>query len=168
MLAITFKKKWYFIFLIQYTVLVSELTTFWSSVVCLNHWTMTPRPICNCCLIFSDTNNSDRSIWPPQKSGAWQVGDYPNDIKFIKKYLPKIKTMFTMHKKFIQKAQERFETWFTRRVAEIDCSLFFHFVIYFQTWLELPFILYCIVSSTDISHVSSFWEICNIWHLILS
>ncbi len=38
-----------------------------------------------------------------------------------------------MHKKFIQKAQERLQTWFTRRVAEIDCSLFFHFVIYFQT-----------------------------------
>ena len=56
---------------------------------------------------FSDTNNPDRSLWPPEKTGSWQVGDYPNDIKFFKKYFPKIKQMFTMHEHFIQKAQER-------------------------------------------------------------
>jgi hypothetical protein len=56
---------------------------------------------------FRNSNHTYKSKWPPEKHGAWQIKDFPNDIQHFKKYLPTLRKIFTLKEKYIQKAQQR-------------------------------------------------------------
>ena len=52
--------------------------------------------------------NLNKSIWPSQKFGLFlNIGAYPNDVRFFKKYLPMFKQMFKINERYVQEAQLR-------------------------------------------------------------